>query len=234
MFPDQWRNEMIQLGFIYCSRGKAQHLQSTLAERLFSRRGALQDPGRSGVVVMLELVRTLFEPDQRSSRTEETPRSRDSLRPRFDPGLIDALTAAQSDLFGHIASVTAGSRARNFVATMGALARLDRGLHTYMIDASKLFDDHLWHILRRDSGALALMRGVCAHLDELARYVRELVALHRAGQLCQRDFARIAQEIDSLAQALEHCLQTQAERLFPLYRPVDEPEARQFGRLIAM
>jgi hypothetical protein len=117
---------------------------------------------------------------------------------------------------------------------MSALERLDKGLRAYLSDAARLFDDHLWHTLRRDAGALALMRGVCAHLDELACYVRELVSLNRLGQLSPRDFERVAQEIDSLGQALEHCLQTQAERLFPLYRPIEEPPQQQFGRLIAM
>ena len=179
---------------------------------------------------MLELVRTLFEPGQARSRSEE-PVAR---RARFDPDLVEQLVTAQAGLFQSIATLTAGSRARNFVASMSALDRLDRGLRAYLSDAATLFDENLWHTLRRDAGALALMRGVCAHLDELARYVRELVALNRLGQLSPRDFERVAQEIESLGQALEHCLQTQADRLFPLYRPVDEPEDRQFGRLMAI
>ena len=178
---------------------------------------------------MLELVRTLFEPGQARSRSDDFTR-----RTPFDPDLIDRLTTAQDGLFGAIRALTTGSRQRNFVASMNALERLDRGLRTYLADASSLFDEHLWQTLRRDAGALALMRGVCAHLDELARYVRELVALNRLGQLSPRDFERVAQEIDSLGQALEHCLQTQAERLFPLYRPVADAAPQQFGRLIAM
>ena len=178
---------------------------------------------------MLELVRTLFEPGQTRSRSEDaTPRT------NFDPDLVDRLTTAQDVLFCAIRALNAGSRQRNFVASMAALDRLDRGLRAYLADTARLFDEHLWQTLRRDAGALALMRGVCAHLDELARYVRELVALNKLGQLSPRDFERVAQEIDSLGQALEHCLQTQAERLFPLYRPVEEVAPQQFGRLIAM
>lgn len=184
---------------------------------------------------MLELVRSLFDPEPRSSRAEEEARSAAERATPYDPDLVDELTSSQADLFGKIRTLKAGIRQRDFVASMAALERLDRGLRAYMADAAMLFDDHMWHCLRRDAGALALMRGVCAHLDELARYVRELVALHRAGQMSQRDFARVAQEIDSLGHALEHCLLTQADRLFPLYRPIEEPEPMQLrGRLIAI
>jgi hypothetical protein len=179
---------------------------------------------------MLELVRTLFEPGQARSRSESPAVD----HPRFDPDLVDQLSTAQAGLLGSIAELSAGSRARNFVASMSALERLDRGLRAYLADTAALFNEHLWRTLRRDAGALALMRGVCAHLDELARYVSELVTLNRLGQLSPRDFDRVAQELESLGQALEHCLQTQADRLFPLYRPIREAPARQFGRLIAM
>ena len=179
---------------------------------------------------MLELVRSLFEAGSRDDDARRTERSTP-----YDPDLVDELTSAQSDLFGKIRTLTTGVRNRDFVSSMAALERLDRGLRAYVSDAAMLFDEHMWYCLRRDASALALMRGVCAHLDELARYVRELVALYRAGQLSQRDFARVAQEIDSLGQALEHCLQTQAEKLFPLYRPVEEPQPVQLrGRLIAI
>jgi hypothetical protein len=173
---------------------------------------------------MLDVVRLQFGSDdsiQPGTVRSSAPQGRDSSDAGYDPDLIAELNLAQVDLMRRFHLVTAAHKAGDFARCLSILERFDASLRAYSHKEGVQFDEYMRLSLREQPEAIHLMCRLRSRLDELASYVHEMVEMHRLGQLQYRGFVRLGQELERLGEAFDQCLQAQAERLFPLYRPLE-------------